>query len=314
MGEESVGTAGNYQLLTVDNTTYLMPNGESDVKKAVGIINSADALILERFNETGIISADLFRGVKIYGIDGNMPTSDVVCVLNFIDLASGRGGMGAQKSSLGDLMLLVMLCSLEAAKDSRRAIGENSIMKRAIIAEQTKCVFRESLHAATERRDAAILEATCAIVGAAVSIAANLASLGLAIAALKCTASATKSQSQSAAGDVDTAPTAKSTEAAAARAHQLSQLSQSISGLGNALSSLSANIGGLISAEKKFKAEIANANAEALRSYLQALSAEVGTSESAYRDASQQISQNLDLIKQMLNMLQSLRDSTIRNI
>jgi hypothetical protein len=121
-----------------------MPVGESDVSRAVGIINSGDALILEKFNQTGVISADLFRGpIRIYGPDGDDTSpANVISALNFMDIAAMRNGT---KSSLGDLMVLVMMLTLEVAKDSRRTMGENTRMKREIAAKQAICVYNHQL-------------------------------------------------------------------------------------------------------------------------------------------------------------------------
>jgi hypothetical protein len=313
VGEES-GVSGQYQLLTVDNTTYLMPVGESDVRRAVGIINSGDALILEKFNRTGVISADLFRGpIQIYGVNGSISSENVVGALNFMDIASMRGG---EKSSLGDLMVLVMMYTLEAAKDNRQTMGESAIMKRKIAAEQVKFVYTESLRAAEEKRDAAKTDAICSFVGACVSFVCSLASLCLAVASLNTSVSAARaSPSSSAAGGADMDTPTPNTKALEARAQFYGQVSSALNGLGNSLSSMIAKSGELaFSIEARFRADIANANAEALRSYLQALNSEVSASDSAYRDASQQINQALEIAKQALNALQALRDATIRNI
>jgi methyl-accepting chemotaxis protein len=98
------------------------------------------------------------------------------------------------------------------------------------------------------------------------------------------------------------------------KAQFYNQMAHSLGQIGGSLESIIKNSGSFESAEMRFRADIAQANVEALRSYLQMLNAEMGTSDSAYRDASQQINQALDLCRQALNALQALRDAIMRNI
>jgi hypothetical protein len=318
MSDGGASVGGGYHFLTVDNTTYLMPSGETDIKKAHGIINSGDALSIERFNRTGIITADLFKGpIQLYGIDENgQSTGNVKDSLTFTEIASGRGGLLAKKASVGDLIVLIMMCSLEAAKDSRKAIGESAIMKRSIAVEQTRFVFEESKHAAEEKKEAAELAAICGIVGSSIGVVAGVISMGMSMHAAGSYASAVKGAGggHGVAGEATAEATQVDVQAANAKLQYQTQLAGQISQIGSALGGIVQNAGNLVAAKHQFRADIANANIEAVRAFVQELTAEISSSDSAYRDASQQISQIVELARQVLQQLQALKDSIMHNV
>ena len=145
------------------------------------------------------------------------------------------------------------------------------------------------------------------------SVLASSISLGLSIAAFKSSIAAAKAQSSSASGQVD-ANAGKVAEAQAAKAQQLAGTARVISEIGSSINSIITNSAGLSAAEMKCRAEIALANAELVRAYLQEILAEMNTGDSAYREASQQLSQILELIKQLLNLIKSANDAITHNV
>jgi hypothetical protein len=349
MNAESLIRSGNYDLVSANGETYLMESGETDIKKAVGIVNSGDVGLLMEMRAFKTMSANFDKSITIYGVDASGSKDESLAMaIEFVDIASGRIASG--KLSIGDLMFLVAMLTLESAKDQRQAIAQDKIAKQLIASDSAAKVFDLKIEAAQEQYEASKLQAISQIVSGSLSVAGGIVQFGFAMSSLskatdaagaqKDAADATKQadalqpdgvKQTSKSGDAKPALSpdhvakkqALQDQAAASQADadQLKAVSQARSSYGQALGQIGSGLGqiaqgsfGIEAAGHQRKADVLRANAELMQVYLQTLQADIGAEQQAYRDTSTQIDQTLQNLKQALQAVIDITQQITRNI
>ncbi|MDR0595528.1 MAG: hypothetical protein LBF94_02435 [Puniceicoccales bacterium] len=283
--------------------SYKVSNEEIDAKKALAVLNSGSCLILGMPSPLWVSTISPYT-LATGPVDIETPNpigsgeKSLSVALAFTDRVTGE--KQTYQTSLEELMCMVMFLMLEAAKDQRSIIGADERAKRLIVAKSVETTYQMRVESATAARDAARQQAIGHIVSGTINVVGGISSFAY-------STWASKSGTGREAGGVEA-------EAAPADAQRIQNMVQMINQLTSGLGQIVAGAFDFTHANLRFKADMLNANIEVIQSFMQTVQADISAEGASYRDASQQISETLSIIKMFFQMKYDILSQIMRNI
>lgn len=302
---------GKYEATLTDGKWQVYEAGDVSDKKAVGVLNSGQMVMLEKYMDTGILNKNLFDQLIIETPGASGETSSLSAGMSVLELAQGR--VNKSQLSMSDLACMVIFLQLETAKDNRRTVSEDKRSKQQMAVVAAKKTFEMKSTAALEEKEAAKVQAIGTIVSGIVGVVCGIASIGLASKALKGAASAgkTKSTGNKSKGHKSKGVDAKKT---GSNPDLLLSIGKSISDIGGSFGKIVEGGHGIGAAEHNYMAKMLTANAEVMQTYMQTLQADISAEGNDIRATTQHIDQLLNILKQVIQNQIDTLNQVIRNI
>jgi hypothetical protein len=279
---------------------YKASNEEIDAKKALAVLNSGSCLILEMPNPLGASTISPYTlatgpvDIETPNLIGSGGESLSVA------LAFTSAVPNGSQPSLEELMCMVMFLLLESAKDQRSTIGADERAKRLIAAQSVETTYKMRVESATAARDAARQQAIGHIVSGIINVVGG-------ICAFVYSTRGGKPGAGRGAGGVEA-------EAAPVDTQRIQNMVQMINQLSSGLGQIASGVFDFVHANLRFKVDMLNASIEVIQSFMQMVQTDISAEGASYRDASQQISETLSIIKMFFQMKYDILSQIMRNI
>jgi hypothetical protein len=308
-----------------------MENGETDIAKAKAVMDAGDAgLIMSYLNSGSIIKAGagLEGGpVQLYSVNNGIRGEAMGAALAFTDLASGK--IGGKLTSLGDIMFLVAMLSIDISNDQKQLAGEQRRANKEMASKTAEVNFDMKLDAAEKEKEAAILQGTFTIIQGSLAALGGLIQLGCVVgSAVRLSHANAAAQQTPGAGEAIiaengeqiTTPGLTQTEidtqvkTLQAKASNWGTIGQSLAGMCNAGGQIAQGIGQQDVAKIKVVADKIKASVEVMEVARQAFNEEAAANREFANTAQQQINQTLEMLRRVLENAYSTIQSLISHI